>query len=73
MKHLVQTFEYERGWGNKLDSEKLFDTEDLAMNYCVEYDKKYNNLDEPPDWYMKPFYVGEVPDDYDCKKRYGKL
>lgn len=67
MKHLVRTYEYERDWGNKLNSEKLFDTKELALVYCVDYNKKHNNNITVDDWYMMPFYGGEVSDDYDCK------
>lgn len=43
--------EFERGWGNKIDEIKEFDSLDLAVSFCAEFNKE-NNLDCVPDWYM---------------------
>lgn len=48
--------EYERGWGNRIDEQKLFDRMIDADNFVKEFNSK-NNLDEVPDWYM----VAEEP------------
>ncbi len=66
MKYLVQIHEYERGWGNRLEIERLFDTPDEAKKYAREYNKA-NNEDIVPDVYWSASYWGEVSDDYECK------
>lgn len=48
----VDIIESERGWGQKIDDRKFFDTEQEARDYVVEYNKD-NNLDYVPDWYMR--------------------
>ena len=68
MKHLIEILEFERGWGSSLDEEQLFDTKEEATDWCSQYNKKYNNEPVVPDWYMAAFYVGEVHDNYKCKK-----
>lgn len=67
MKHLVQIIESERGWGQKLDEEKLFDTKELAEDYISTHNSK-NNLPQVPDIYWRAEYGGLVKDDYKCKK-----
>ena len=67
MKHLVQIREYERGWGSRLEIEKLFDTDTEAIDFCKDYNKD-NNLPVVPDYYWKADYIGTVSDNYDCKK-----
>lgn len=57
MKYIVDVYEYERGWGNRWDSSKEFDSEEEAIKYVKEYNEKYNNKDIVPDWYMKAYYT----------------
>ena len=55
----VDIIESERGWGQKLDESRFFDTEADALSFC----KKYNacNTEEvAPDWYMQANYIGRV-------------
>ena len=47
----VAVYEYERGWGSKLDSVYTFDTYEQAKQYQTEYNSK-NNEKVVPDWYM---------------------
>ena len=47
----VNIIESERGWGQKIDSVKHFDTREEAEAFCVEYNKE-NNKYIVPDWYM---------------------
>lgn len=58
MKYIVEFWEYERGWGSKFDSQKEFDTEEEARQHALDYNLKYNNATEVPDWYMKAIYTG---------------
>lgn len=51
MKTRVIIREFERGWGNKIDEIKEFDTLEEANEFCWEFNSK-NNLDYVPDWYM---------------------
>lgn len=44
-------FEYERGWGSKLDEVKEFDTVEERDNFVREYNSK-NTETTVPDWYM---------------------
>lgn len=55
-KFKVAFWEFERGWGSKIDSYEEFDTEELANARIQEFNAD-NNLDEVPDWYMtaRPF------------------
>lgn len=55
--HKVEIIESERGWGQKLEDVKYFDTEQEAKNYCKEFNKD-NPTDHVPDWYMIARYVG---------------
>ena len=52
--------EYERGWGQKLWDEIYFDNEAEARQYAIDYNKKHNNLDSAPDWYVRADYAGQV-------------
>lgn len=52
--------EYERGWGQKLFDELYFDNEAEARQYAIDYNKKHNNLDYAPDWYVRADYTGSV-------------
>lgn len=47
----VDIIESERGWGQKVDGTKYFETKDLADLFCAEYNKR-NNEKTVPDWYM---------------------
>lgn len=57
---LVNCIESERGWGSKIESQSIFPTEKLALQYCEVYNKKYNSTVAVPDWYMCQEYVGPV-------------
>lgn len=49
----VLIIESEQGWGQKIDEVKEFPTNDEAVQFCKDYNNKYNPpLDEAPDWYM---------------------
>ena len=41
-KHVVQLWEYERGWGSRLDEEKYFDSEIEAKKFVFEYNTIQN-------------------------------
>ena len=56
----VDIIESERGWGQKIDESIVFDNEADARQYAVDYNRKYNNLDYVPDWYMRAEYVGKI-------------
>ena len=56
----VDIIESERGWGSKIDETIYFDNEAEARQYAIDYNRKYNNLDYVPDWYMRAEYVGAV-------------
>jgi hypothetical protein len=47
----VLIIESERGWGQKIDEEKEFDTLELANAFIKEYNSK-NTETVVPDWYM---------------------
>jgi hypothetical protein len=47
----LQIIESERGWGQRVDEVKEFDTERAAVDYKNTFNAK-NNLDHTPDWYM---------------------
>lgn len=57
--YVVQLTEYERGWGSKPWDTMYFDNEQEAKQYAVDYNKKHNNLDYVPDWYVRADYVGQ--------------
>ena len=52
--------EYERGWGQRHWDTLYFDNEAEAQRYAIDYNKKHNNLDYAPDWYVRVEYVGPV-------------
>ncbi len=58
-KHRVNIIESERGWGQKIDEVKTFDTKDEALAFCNKFNER-NNEDTVPDWYMRADYVGET-------------
>ncbi len=47
----VNIIESERGWGQKIDDIKFFDSEEEATAYVTQYNAK-NNEPVVPDWYM---------------------
>lgn len=47
----VHIMEYEKGWGSSIDEIKYFDTHELAVTFCKEFNSKNTEL-ETPDWYM---------------------
>jgi hypothetical protein len=51
MKTNVSIWEMDRWSGKKLDETKEFDTEQEAIDFCKEYNKK-NNKDVVPEWCM---------------------
>ena len=55
----VEIIESERGWGQRIDEIKYFDSEPEAKAFCVEFNKA-NNLEHVPDWYMYANYCGKV-------------
>ena len=57
--HRVDIYEYERGWGSKLDEKKYFDTKEEAEAFVVVYNSR-NTAKTAPDWYMQAKYWGKV-------------
>lgn len=57
---LVDEIESEAGWGSRREDQYIFPTSDLAKEFCMKYDEKYNNEKSAPSWYMKQEYQGEV-------------
>ena len=55
--HRVEIIESERGYGQKLDEVKYFDTKQNALSFCSDFNK-CNVSDSAPDWYMQANYVG---------------
>jgi hypothetical protein len=55
----VDIFEYDRGWGSKLDETIYFDNEAEAQQYCTDFNAQ-NTSRTVPDWYMVADYVGPV-------------
>lgn len=53
----VDIIESERGWGQKVDEIKYFDSAESALAFCKEYNK-VNNQSVTPDWYMVAKYIG---------------
>jgi len=47
----VEIREYERGWGNKVDAVKEFDTLEEAQEFCKDFNS-VNDSEYAPDWYM---------------------
>lgn len=47
----VRVWEYERGWGSRLDDTLYFDTKEEAEAYCKDFNKD-NTAAVAPDWYM---------------------
>jgi hypothetical protein len=51
MKYQVAIWEYERGWGSKIDEIKDFDTKEEADTFIIKFNSK-NTEHSAPDWYM---------------------
>ena len=47
----VNIWEYERGWGSKIDEVRHFDTREEAEEFCTEFNSR-NTEPTAPDWYM---------------------
>lgn len=57
----VDIIESERGWGQRLDSRKEFQSYEEAMQFVVKFNAE-NNKPVVPDWYMragKPYQCEE--------------
>ena len=52
--------EYDRFSGRKPWDVLYFDNEAEARQYAVDYNKKHNNLDYVPEWYVRADYAGPV-------------
>jgi hypothetical protein len=47
----VNIIESERGWGQRVDETKVFDTKEQADSFVAEFNAQ-NNKPTVPDWYM---------------------
>ena len=56
-KYYVNIYEFERGWGNRLEEVKEFDTEEEALDFVQEFNS-VNDKPYVPDWYMVAEYCG---------------
>lgn len=52
--------EYDRFSGRKHWDTKYFDNEAEARQWAIDYNKKHNNLDYVPEWYVRADYEGRV-------------
>ena len=52
MKFSVSIIESERGWGQKVDEVKIFESADKAWEFANEFNS-HNTAKEAPDWYMR--------------------
>ena len=52
--------EYDRFSGQKHWDTKYFDNEDEARQWAIDYNKKHNNLDYVPEWYVRADYEGHI-------------
>lgn len=57
----VDLYEYERGWGSKLDETYYFRSKILADNYARDFNSK-NTEKSVPDWYMIAYEPTEESD-----------
>lgn len=71
MKFAVYIIESERGWGQRIDETKIFDSKDyngdaeLTYKTAAKFVNKFNsqnNKEEVPDWYMRA-YMPIIVDD----------
>ena len=51
VKYTAVVIESERGWGQRIDEIKEFDTPAERDAFIVDFNKN-NNLPQTPDWYM---------------------
>lgn len=62
----VQIIESERGWGQRVDETKEFESYESAETYCREYNRKHNppvaSTVSAPDWYMYAHIVDAKPE-----------
>jgi hypothetical protein len=57
----VNIIESERGWGQRVDETKLFDSREQADSFVAQFNAR-NNRSTVPGWYMyaeKPVQVSE--------------
>lgn len=54
----VAIWEYERGWGSRIDEVKEFGTKEEAEQYVLEFNSS-NTAEVVPDWYMVAEIVKE--------------
>lgn len=47
----VNVWEFESGWGSKIDYQEDFQTKELAESFVKAFNAK-NDQDTVPDWYM---------------------
>jgi hypothetical protein len=47
----VFIWEFERGWGSRLDETRTFKTRKAAEQFAARFNA-WNNKDQVPDWYM---------------------
>lgn len=52
MRFRVDIIESERGWGQKIDEQRFFDSADAAYKFQEEFNKANTAL-VAPDWYMQ--------------------
>ncbi len=55
----VEVIESERGWGQKLDSLKFFDTKEEAEGWADKFNEP-NTASTAPDWYMQANLCGWI-------------
>ena len=55
----VDTIEFERGWGSRVDETLYFDNEEEARKVCDDFNAG-NTATTVPDWYMVAEYCGAV-------------
>jgi hypothetical protein len=55
--HLVHIIESERGWGQKIEDVKEFNSKTEAEEFITEYNS-VNDKPTVPDWYMMAKYAG---------------
>lgn len=51
MKYKADIWEYERGWGSRLEETKVFDTEEERDLFIKNFNAR-NTEASAPDWYM---------------------
>lgn len=52
--------EYDRFSGQKHWDTEYYDNEEEARERAISYNKKHNNLDSAPEWYVRADYAGKV-------------